>query len=191
MKSSHHANDRDEAPEQALWLLKRAWHNGHRAVNEAVRSYGVTPTQLGALNRLVQEPGLSGAQLARELLVTPQAAQLALVALERRGLIRRTPDPKHGRIVRSYLTPEGRRITRLCMNRGLKAEDEFLAGLEAEERSTLVDILRRLAKYGPAPASDHNGLTNEVLVSRGPSPTRGAPDPAHQPSQPSTPHGER
>jgi DNA-binding MarR family transcriptional regulator len=166
MKSSHHASKRDEASEQALWLLKRAWHNGHRAVNEAVRSYGVTPTQLGALNRLVQEPGLSGAQLARELLVTPQAAQLALMALERRGLVRRTPDPNHGRIVRSYLTPEGRRITRLCMNRSLKAEDEFLAGLDAQERSTLVDILRRLTKQGPAAAGDGNGLTDEALVSR-------------------------
>src|SRR5215471_13433236 len=110
MKSRQQANKRHEAPERTLWLLKRAWHNGHRAVNEAVRPYGVTPTQLGALNRLVQEPGLSGAQLARELLVTPQAAQLALIALERRGLIRRAPDPNHGRIIRSYLTTEGRRI---------------------------------------------------------------------------------
>jgi DNA-binding MarR family transcriptional regulator len=112
MKSSHQTSKRDEAPEHTLCLLTRAWHNGHRAVNEAVRSYGVTPTQLGAMNRLVQRPGLSGAQLARELLVTPQAAQLALMALERRGLVKRTPDPKHGRIVRSYLTAEGRRVTR-------------------------------------------------------------------------------
>jgi DNA-binding MarR family transcriptional regulator len=62
--------------------------------------------------------------------------------------------------VRSYLTQEGRRITRLCMNRSFKAEDESLARLEAEERSTLVNILRRLVKHGPAAAGDGNGLTN-------------------------------
>lgn len=39
----------------------------------ASRAFRVTPTQLGALNRLIQEPGLSGTELARRLLVTPQA----------------------------------------------------------------------------------------------------------------------
>jgi DNA-binding MarR family transcriptional regulator len=136
-------------PEHALWLLKRAFHNGHRAVNEAVRDYGVTPTQLGTLNRLVAEPGLSGADLARRLLVTPQAAQLALAALERRGLIERRPDPHHGRIVRTYLTKEGRRVAGLSMERSLKAEDDFLSVFDEAERKTLLEFLTRLARQGP------------------------------------------
>jgi DNA-binding MarR family transcriptional regulator len=100
---------------------------------------------MGALNRLVQEPGLSGAELARRLLVTPQAAQLALAALEDRGLVERRPDANHGRIVRTYLTDEGRQVVDDCMVLGLRAEDQFLAVLTAEERKTLVDLLRRLA----------------------------------------------
>ncbi len=96
--------------EHVVWLLKRAFHFGHRAVSDAVRPYGVTPTQLGALNRLVLEPGLSGADLARRLLVTPQAAQLALASLEERGLVERRPDANHGRIVRTYLTAEGQAV---------------------------------------------------------------------------------
>jgi DNA-binding MarR family transcriptional regulator len=135
-----------EAPEYPLWLLKRAFHHGHRAVNDAIRSYGVTPTQLGALNRLLQEPGLSGAELARRLLVTPQAAQLALAALEERGLVERKPDANHGRIVRTYLTSGGRKVVKACMVRGLEAEDRFLSVLSADERNVLVDLLRRLAQ---------------------------------------------
>jgi DNA-binding MarR family transcriptional regulator len=131
--------------EYPLWLLKRAFHYGHRAVNDAIRPFGVTPTQLGALNRLVQEPGLSGAELARRLLVTPQAAQLALAALEERGLVERRPDANHGRIVRTYLTSDGRQVVKETMVLGLRAEDRFLAVLNAEERKTLVDLLRRLA----------------------------------------------
>jgi DNA-binding MarR family transcriptional regulator len=143
------AGKRNRGPEEsehALWLLKRAFHNGHRAVNEAVKPYGVTPTQLGALNRLVQEPGLSGAELARRLLVTPQAAQLALAGLEVRGLVERRSDANHGRIVRSYLTNEGCQAVELCMARGLKAEDDFLSVLDAQERQTLIDLLARLTK---------------------------------------------
>jgi DNA-binding MarR family transcriptional regulator len=162
MTSSPKAGKRYEPPEHAIWLLKRAWQNGHRTVNEAVRSYGVTSTQLGALNRLVLEPGLSGAQLARRLLVTPQAAQLALRALEQGGLVKRTPDPNHGRIVRTYLTAEGGRVARVCMTRSLEAEDQFLAALDAKDRSRLIDILGRLARPAPAGSERPNGLEDDV-----------------------------
>ncbi len=101
---------------------------------------------MGALNRLVEEPGLSGAELARRLLVTPQAAQLALTALEERKLVERRPDANHGRIVRTYLTDEGRRVVDVCMAQGLEAEDKFLSVLDAGERRTLTELLLRLAK---------------------------------------------
>jgi DNA-binding MarR family transcriptional regulator len=115
-------------------------------VNDAVGPYGITPTQLGVLNRLAQEPGLSGAELARRLLVTPQAAQLALTALMERKLVERQPDARHGRIVRTYLTEEGRALVDVSMTRALQAEDEFLSVLDMDERKTLVELLRRLAR---------------------------------------------
>jgi len=101
---------------------------------------------MGALNRLLQEPGLSGAELARRLLVTPQAAQLAIAALEERGLVERRADANHGRIVRTFLTEDGRQVVADCMGPALQAEDEFLSVLTAEERGILVDLLRRLAQ---------------------------------------------
>jgi DNA-binding MarR family transcriptional regulator len=132
-----------------MWLFKRVFHQGYRTVNDAIRPYGVTPTQLGALNRLIAEPGLSGAELARRLLVTPQAAQLAVVALEKRGFVERIPDANHGRIVRTYLTKEGRRLTATCMVHALEAEDAFLAVLDAAERRALIGLLMRLAMQAP------------------------------------------
>jgi DNA-binding MarR family transcriptional regulator len=149
---------RYQTPEQALWLLKRAFHSGHRAISEALRDQGVTPTQLGTLNRLLDEPGLSGADLARRLLITPQASQLALASLERRGLIERRPDPDHGRILRAHLTRQGRKVATASLERGIAAEDQFLSVLDDLERETLLDLLARLAKHGPEdgeePAAD-------------------------------------
>lgn len=106
---------------------------------------------MGALRRLIQEPGLSGAELARRLLVTPQAAQLALTSLEKQGLVERTPDPNHGRIVRTTVTAEGRRIIKACTSRAYAAEDDFLSALADEERKSLIDYLQRLAQ----PAGEH------------------------------------
>ena len=139
-----------EEPVHAMWLFKRVFHQGYRAVNDAIRPHGVTATQLGAMNRLIAEPGLSGAQLARRLLVTPQAAQLAVVALERRGLVERIPDANHGRIVRTYLTKEGRRLTAICMVHAVEAEEALLAALDADERRALIGLLMRLAMQEPS-----------------------------------------
>jgi DNA-binding MarR family transcriptional regulator len=154
MRPSDHAHEPAEPPEYTLWLMKRAWQNGHRALSDAVRIYDITPTQLGALNELVDDPGPSGAELARRLMVTPQAAQLAITALERRGLIERRPDPNHRRIVRTFLTSEGRSVANVCLSRGLQAENRYLAILDEDERSTLIEFLLRLAKQAPSHLND-------------------------------------
>jgi len=140
---------RKEAADYPLWLMKRAFYHLHRAVNEAVWEYGITATQLGALNRLVERPGLSGAELGRRLLVTPQAAQLALTALEERALVERKPDANHGRILRNFVTDEGRRVARLCTGRAVAVEDRYLAVLDANEQAKLTDFLQRLAQVPP------------------------------------------
>src|SRR5437763_17022081 len=96
-----------DARDQVMWLLRGAYLAGRRAVDDAVRTHGITASQLGVLNRLAAHPGVSAAELARLTLITPQATQLALAALDKRGLLERTPDPHHGRIVRVQLTRKG------------------------------------------------------------------------------------
>lgn len=126
------------------WLLKRAFHQGHGMIDATVREHGVTAAQLGVLMRLAAEPGMSGAELARWLYVTPQAVQLTLAALEKRGLVERTPDPNHGRIVRAALTPEGQNLADMCFSDAVAAEERFAAVLDEKERETLMELLARL-----------------------------------------------
>ena len=102
-----------ELTDNILWLLKQAFYFSLTTVNEAVSSHGVSTAQIGVLRQLTNEPGLSGAELARRLLISPQGVQLALTALERRGLVERKQDPQHGRILRAYLTDEQRTLREL------------------------------------------------------------------------------
>ena len=82
-----------EQTDNILWLLKQAWYFSLTTVNDAVSEHGVSTAQIGMLRQLATEPGLSGADLARRLLISPQGVQLALKALERRGLVERKQDP--------------------------------------------------------------------------------------------------
>lgn len=136
-----------DTSDNVLWLLNQAHQHGRRRVNDAVRGHGVTAAQAGLLNRLAEHPGLSGAELARRALTSPQASHLALEVLERRGLVERRPDPHHGRIVRSYLTEHGRRLATASISAAVQGEAELLAVLDADEQETLRRLLKRLLEH--------------------------------------------
>ncbi len=137
-----------ELTHNILWLLKQSFYFSYRFVNDAIGSHGVTMGQLGMMRQLADEPGLSGAELARRLLITPQGAQLALTSLERSELVERKPDPAHGRILRAYLTDRGRKVTAAVFADAVAAHNEVFGVLDDDEQKTLHDLLARIVEQG-------------------------------------------
>ncbi|WP_029432283.1 MarR family winged helix-turn-helix transcriptional regulator [Blastococcus sp. URHD0036] len=146
-----------DTSDNVLWLLIQAHRSGRRWVDDAVRSHGVTAAQVGVLNRLAEQPGLSGAELARSSLISPQASSLVLETLERRGLVERRPDPAHGRILRNHLTAEGRRLAAASIAAAVAGEAELLAVLDDDERATLRRLLERLVARTPPGDRERSG----------------------------------
>lgn len=137
-----------ELTDNILWLLKQAFHFSLTTVNEAISGHGVTTAQIGLMRQLANEPGLSGAELARRLLISPQGAQLALTALERRGLVERKQNPQHGRIMQAYLTDEGRAVTTAVLSDALAAHERVFGVLSGDEQQLLHDLLVRVVEQG-------------------------------------------
>lgn len=137
-----------ELTDNLLWLLKQAFYFSLTSVNEAISPHGVSTAQIGVLRQLANESGLSGAELARRLLISPQGVQLALTALERRGLLERKQDPSHGRILKAYLTDEGRSVAAAVIQDAVAAHDAVFGVLSAQEQKTLRDLLSRVVEKG-------------------------------------------
>ena len=137
-----------EQTDNILWLLKQAWYFSLTSVNEAVSGHGVSTAQIGVLRQLSDEPGLSGAQLARRMLISPQGVQLALTALEKRGLVQRKQDPQHGRILQAFLTDQGRQVAAAVVNDAIAAHDRVFGVLSKNEQNTLRDLLSRVVEQG-------------------------------------------
>jgi DNA-binding MarR family transcriptional regulator len=137
-----------ELTDKILWLLKQAFHFSLTTVNDAISGHGVTTAQIGLMRQLSNEPGLSGAELARRLLISPQGAQLALATLERRGLVERKQDPQHGRIMQAYLTDEGRAVTSAVLADALAAHERVFGVLTGDEQQVLHDLLVRVVEKG-------------------------------------------
>ena len=137
-----------ELTQNLLWLLKQAFYFSLTTVNDAISSHGVSTAQIGVLRQLSNEPGLSGAELARRLLISPQGVQLALTSLERRGLVERKQDPQHKRILQAYLTDEGRNIVAIVLGDAVAAHEEVFGVLNAQEQETLRELLSRVVEKG-------------------------------------------
>ena len=147
-----------ELTDNILWHLKQAFYFSLTSVNEAVSNHGVSTAQIGVLRQLANAPGLSGAELARRLLISPQGVQLALKALEQRGLVQRKPDPQHARILQAYLTDQGRDTAAAVVSDAVAAHDAVFGVLTPQEQETLKTLLARVVEQGTGHAlfSDHN-----------------------------------
>ena len=140
-----------EQTDNILWLLKQAWYFSLTTVNDAVSEHGVSTAQIGVLRQLSTEPGLSGADLARRMLISPQGVQLALTALERRGLVERKQDPQHGRILQAFLTDQGRKVAEAVVSDAIAAHDKVFGVLDARpSRKRCASCWRASSSRAPA-----------------------------------------
>jgi DNA-binding MarR family transcriptional regulator len=126
----------DTAP-TLLYLVGRLDRVVRRAIQGAVRSYGLSVNEFTTLSVLARRHGLSNAQLARRSLVSPQSANEVLLALERQGLVRRQAHPAHGRILQTRLTAKGRRVLAACDARVAAVEARMVADLSHTQQTAL------------------------------------------------------
>lgn len=72
------------------YLLRQAQAATRLTLERALADLGITPPQFAVLTMLRAYPGLSGAELARVALLTPQTVGVIIRNLERGGAIRKT-----------------------------------------------------------------------------------------------------
>src|SRR5579872_6455295 len=86
------------------YLVRQVQLATYQRLDQALRSFGVTPTQYTVLSILSRRESLSSAALSRRLAVTPQSANEIVATLGVQGLVRRTEDVTNRRIRQLELT---------------------------------------------------------------------------------------
>ena len=125
------------------YLLRQAQAASRLTLERALARLGVTPPQFIVLTMLKAYPGLSGADLARVALLTPQTVGVIIRNLERDGAIRKTRHPVHGRVLQWTLTRRGLAVLEKCRRPVMALERRLAAGLNPR---TLGAIRRWLAQ---------------------------------------------
>lgn len=127
------------------YLLRQAHAASRLSMERALGQLGVTSPQFVVLTMLKAYPGLSGADLARVALLTPQTVSVIIRNLERDGAIRKTPHPVHGRVLQWTLTSHGTRLLEKCRRIAQGHERRLAAGLDAKSEQVVRQWLSKIA----------------------------------------------
>jgi DNA-binding MarR family transcriptional regulator len=127
------------------YLLRQAAAASRLTLERSLAELGATQPQFLVLTMLKAYPGLSGADLARVAMLTPQTVGVIIRNLERDGAILMTPHPVHGRVLQWTLTRRGLSLLEKCRKHAATLERRLAAGLSPQAQATVRRWLARIA----------------------------------------------
>lgn len=140
----------------------------HKALGELLRIYqfrdrkriccnDISVTQCYALDALVRRGSLGVAALADELYLDKSTTSRVVDALERKGYLERTPDPRDGRSVALQITSAGRALCERIEEDLIVEHERLLADFDPEVRQAMARLIARLAREAHARFSRVDG----------------------------------
>ncbi len=143
----HHPSTAEaNKPSGIAYLIGRLDHVLSRRLRDSLGGLGLTAAQYTALSVLHTQQQLSNAQLAERSMISPQAANEMVKAMEAKGWIARQPDANHGRIIHLRLTEQGVALLREGDAAVAVLERTMLAGFDDAARGDLHAQLRALLR---------------------------------------------
>jgi MarR family transcriptional regulator, lower aerobic nicotinate degradation pathway regulator len=130
--------------DQVGFLLRQAQQR-HTTIFAAEMIDGLTPTQWAALAKLREVGDCSQNHLGRLTAMDAATIKGVIDRLTGRGFTTVRPDPGDGRRIVVALTPMGSDLYDRAAPIAALITEKTLEPLDADERSTLVALLRRLA----------------------------------------------
>ena len=140
------------------------------AKDAALRPMGLTVPQYSALLVIADTPGISGAELARRCLVTPQTMTTVLGNLTVKGLIERRTVPGQGRAMETTITAAGKRLLGRADKKILEVEELLSGQLSKADQQSLRKLLEKcrsaFASAGTAVAAEETSSAAPARTAR-------------------------
>ena len=125
------------------WTVVRASHALSRVFTAELAKVGLKPHLFGILATLSRNPGMSSAELARQVRVTPQSMGSLLRGLVADGLVDH-PEPRRGQPLSVSLTPAGQELLGRAWPVIARMNRPAALGLTAAEAAQLNALLHRV-----------------------------------------------
>ncbi len=145
-------------PRFKSWIaVARACQLMQSALARDLSPLDIKPPHLDILVNLFRFEGISQQELAHKLLVGRSNVSMTLPQLERRGLIERRGDKRDKRVLRLFLTKEGRRVTEEGMRIQTALINSILSATPIEECLAIGSNMERVVAALQSEMGDDQG----------------------------------
>lgn len=132
-------------PRFRSWVaVARACQLMQSVLTRELASLDIKPPHLDILVNLYRFEGISQQELARKLLVGRSNMSMTLPQMEKRGLIERRGDAKDKRVLRLYLTPEGRNVAEEAMAIQIALIERSLSTTPIEQCHAMAESMEKI-----------------------------------------------
>ncbi len=143
-------------PRFRSWIsVARACQLMQQALARALAPLDIKPPHLDILVNLYRFEGISQQELARKLLVGRSNMSMLLPQMEKRGLLERRADQRDKRVLRLFLTEEGRSLSEKAMQIQTELIERTLSATPLDDCQRLAETMDLLIQ---------RMLSSDVLV---------------------------
>lgn len=128
------------------FLLSQLGHQSATVYADLIASIDLTPPHTGILRAIAAEPGRSQQALSGQLGLLPSRVVAYVDELEGRGYVERRRNPDDRRLHALYLTATGKKLMNKIGELARQHDRVMTAGLDAEQRETLRELLATVAE---------------------------------------------
>ncbi|MFG1796944.1 MarR family winged helix-turn-helix transcriptional regulator [Nocardia sp. NPDC049149] len=133
-------------PGSLTFMVRKVWLDMRAAIGAELKEFGLSTSQYATLMMTQAHPGMSVADIAREVSSTRQAANEMLGGLEAEGLIERRPNPTDRRVHQIHITEAGRARFTEARKAVVRREAELESAFTPEQRETVRDWMEGMSE---------------------------------------------
>ena len=132
-------------PTGAAFLLAQLGAHGARRFGERIKAIDLTPPHAGILRMIASMPECSQKSLAGQLGILPSRMVILIDELDAKDLVKRRRSTKDRRNYALALTKHGEKALHQLSRLAAEHEADLCAALNAEDKSTLARLCRKIA----------------------------------------------
>lgn len=152
-------------PNYLLYLLAAASEAASARFHSHVRTRGLRVPEWRVMACLTDTDGSMVTELARYAMIEQSRLTKIIIQMDARGLVSRRSDPKDGRRVRVFLTPQGRTLADELVADARAHELELLKSFQGGDGTEIKDTLRALIRHLESDQPDQADGTDSLAGS--------------------------
>lgn len=142
---------------QVAFLLAQIGAHAASKYAQRIEKLNLSPSHTGIMRLLGRSEGVSQRELGTMLGMLPSRLVVLIDELQERGIVERRDDPSDRRSYALHLTERGRALLETVGKLAREHNEAMCAGLAAEERKVLAELLGRVAEKQGLRAGVHPG----------------------------------